>query len=260
MFGELLAAVLPAELDVTFSGVSCPDRIVAVVIVNTGTADERYALRVDGRVQRTELVPVGTTVISRVRLPEDRTTALAVHTAGESAGSARRTADCASAATDSPPPAKGGTPDPDDETGFPDPDGGTGLPVPEGGTLERARSVFPVPPASTKPAPGGTAPVAPERGVPAPKGGTPGVRAGSAASGNGAVRREPKKAAKHKKKKVSAGARWRKEQPRTLPMTGISPALAFTAAGTATAGGILTWYGLLWPRRRHPGFPSRQRS
>jgi len=249
VFGELLVAVLPAELDVTFGEVSCPARIVAVVIVNTGTADERYALRVDGRVRRTELVPAGTTVISRVRLSEDRPTALAVHTAGESAGSARRTADCASATAASP-PAKGGTPAPDGETGSP------------------------APSESTEPAPGGAvpsaAPPATERGVPAPKEGSPGVRAGSAvageraparaASGNGGVRREPKKAAKRKKRNVSAGAKWRREQPPTLPMTGISPALAFTAAGTAAAGGILTWYGLLWPGRRHPGFPSRQRS
>ncbi|WP_344449127.1 hypothetical protein [Actinocorallia aurantiaca] len=243
VFGELLAAILPADLDVTFSGVSCPGRIVAVVIANTGTVDERYALRVDGKVQRTELVPAGTTVISRVRLPEDRTTALAVHTAGESAGSARRTADC-STATAFPPPAKGGAP-------------GAGRETASASLEPRAETASPAPPAS-------------ERGVPAPKGGTPGVRTGSAvagerapgrsASGNGSVKREPKKAAKRKKKNVSAGARWRREQPQTLPMTGISPALAFTAAGTAASGGILTWYGLLWPRRRHPAFPSRQRS
>ncbi len=254
MFGELLAAVLPAELDVTFSGVSCPGRIVAVVIANTGTVDERYALRVDGKVRRTELVPAGTTVISRVRLPEDRTTSLAVHTAGESAGSARRTADC-STATAFPPPAKGAP--------------GTGRETASASVEPGAETMPPAPPENTEPALGGAAPSEPPRGAPAPKGVTPGVRTdssaagerrpGRAASGNGTVKREPKKAAK-RKKKVSAEARWRKGQPQTLPMTGISPALAFTAAGTAASGGILTWYGLLWPRRRHPGFPSRQRS
>ncbi|MEO3786435.1 hypothetical protein ABGB12_24180 [Actinocorallia sp. B10E7] len=237
MFGELLAAVLPVELDVTFSEVSCPSRIVAVVIANTGTADERYALRVDGEVRRTELVPAGTTVISRVRLVEDRPATLAVHTAGESVGSARRTADCASA---SPPPAKGGTP------------------APEGGVSERRRSTSPSPSASA-----GTTPSVPGGGVPVPPAGAPDVEATSKAAEERPKhkKKREKKADKRKKRgNVLAGATRKGMRERRLPMTGMSPALAFTAAATAATGGILTWYGLLWPRRRHPAFPSRERS
>lgn len=42
---------------------------------------------------------------------------------------------------------------------------------------------------------------------------------------------------------------------RTLPVTGERSALGLTGAATALTGGILVWYGLLWPRRRAALFP-----
>ncbi|GAA0965010.1 hypothetical protein [Actinocorallia libanotica] len=261
MFGEMLLAAPPADLEVTFGEVRCPTRIVAVTIANTGAADERYALRVAGEVQRTELVPAGTTVISRVRLAEDRPTVIAVHTTGESAASARRTADCSAAASapaasaPAAPEPKGGTP----AAGEPRPApsaGESGTPAaepsaaePDAGTAPGTAPGTPPPPASRR--------QAHDAAPPAPKGAVSGTARKSAAEGR--VREEVVKKAK-KRRNVVAGDTRRQPRPQTLPMTGISPAFAYTGAGAAVTGGVLAWYALLWPGRRTESFPSRERT
>lgn len=306
MFGELLVAVLPADLEVAFGQVSCPARLVAVTIANTGTADERYALRVAGRVQRTELVPAGTTVVSRVRLPEDRPTTIAVHTEGRSVASAERTADCADAASASPEP-KGGAPAPAESAApLPGKDGEQ-TPGPEDGTPKGGESTEgtpslpswrnvpglapPPPKGEPHPVEGSAAgtpsaePSSPENGVAGRGEGTPPAAPASGTRGAGSsVEKEKargtrssaakkaaaataveRKAGKAKKRREAAAREarrraWRRTQPETLPMTGISPAFGYTGLGTAITGGVLAWYALLWPRRRTTAFAARERS
>ena len=113
----------------------------------------------------------------------------------------------------------------------------------------------------------GAAPVAPpppasQREVPdtvpsAPRGAVSGATKKSA--GEKPVREKHAKKAK-KKRKVVAGDTRRHQPELTLPMTGISPAFAYTGAGAAVTGGVLAWYALLWPGRRTESFPSRERT
>ncbi|GAA3232852.1 LPXTG cell wall anchor domain-containing protein [Actinocorallia longicatena] len=42
---------------------------------------------------------------------------------------------------------------------------------------------------------------------------------------------------------------------RTLPKTGTGTSLAVTSGATILTGALLSWYGLLWPRRRPTLFP-----
>lgn len=270
MFGELLAAALPVDLEATFGEVGCPAGIVAVTIANTGASDERYALRVAGRVQRTELVPARTTVVSRVRLPEDRPTTIAVHTEKASVASASRTADCVrdGGASAVPEPKGGGTA----PAASSSPAAAPAPAVSEEGARRRAESGPSVPSWSQVP---GLAPPPPKGGDPrdaeGASSGAPAAASEDAVAGgtreaarkrNAAQERKAKKAKKRRETEARNTRRreWRRTQPQTLPMTGISPAFGYTGLGTAVTGGILAWYGLLWPRRRTGAFPSRERS
>ncbi|GAB2850007.1 hypothetical protein GCM10022221_56840 [Actinocorallia aurea] len=244
MFGELLLLAVAGDgpgvgpLQVAFGEVRCPDRVVDVQVVNPGGTDAFYELRVGDQILRTEFIAAGTRLDSKVFLTGDGIPLrVSVRDGqGTEVGSAVRTASCGSSAV---------------EPGY-----------------EEAGQA-PETPAETGTAPGGTTPrepsaegAAPEEG--APKGQAPEEQApdGRAPEKQGSEGR-PEGAAPGKAEGEGGGKGKTKARAEELPYTGQdTAALGRTGAAILLTGGILFWYGRLWPRTSArpcaPGAPRRR--
>ncbi|MCD0451380.1 hypothetical protein LO762_19560 [Actinocorallia sp. API 0066] len=213
MLGELLAAVVmdgPAgSLHAEFGEVRCPGRVVDVTVTNTGGADAFYELRADDRVLRTEFISVGMRLDNRVVLTAD---GVPVRVSVRDAQGAEVAAATRTA------------------------DCASAAQSPEQSPAEGA--------GPQRPAEGATPDESP--GAPGKEGGpgTPGKEAGPSDSGapKGGAEDAPGKGGPSK----ADGAGPLSELPRTGAETG---ALGRTGAAALLTGGLLLWYGRLWPRR-----------
>lgn len=277
MLGELLLLVVAdgpgGSLQASFGQVICPDRVVEVEVVNGGGIDAFYELRVDDTVLRTEFIAAGMRLDSRVVLSADGTPMRVSVRDGQGTeiGAAVRTANCGAAA------AEGGTRD-----------GGAG-PGAEGGGKGASASPTAAP---GEAAPGPAAPgTAPAPGAPGAEGAVPGGGAVPGETGEPAQQAEgdvapgvptpkngpgstlgrgeqggPGKSGAGKSGrpgKAGKSGKPGKRRPMTeLPRTGMDGrAMGGAAVSVLFGGGVLLWYGRLWPRRCArpcaPGAPRR---
>ncbi|MDX6743697.1 hypothetical protein [Actinocorallia sp. A-T 12471] len=230
MFGELLLALVGdgpgSSLQVTIGEVACPDRVVDVAVVNPAGADAFYELRADDRVLRTEFIAAGSRLDSRVFLTDDGVPLRITVRDGQGVevGAAVRTAQCGEAAAPGAEQASGQAPQ------------------------EPAEGATPPTEAQDK----GAAPDAA-----APQEEPPG--AGTPDKDEGAAEGEPPSKAEGE----GAGGGKGKPPMDELPYTGHeTAALGRTGGAVLLTGGILLWYGRLWPRAGTrpctPGTPRRR--